>query len=536
METLAYWNLGRLAAQYSDIEYSILTESWPEVHWTKNGNDHLLAQQVIESQNLLRFIAQLDLSTPPETPETETSNIPPLPDYAKLTASQIEQAQTAGQWLDNYIEFASKASPLTPLSFHEAAGLFAGSLIVARRLHLPVSTSDNWIFPNLYMLFVGQSTRPRKTTALKVLRGLIREAGLNYFLRPSRQTPEAFVADSMTKLPHDFDNWKADDQNNYLNERKIAAQRSLLLEEASHLLDSFNRDFTSGLLPLVLDLYDCNFETNSKQTVGRGREVIEDGYLCVFGATTYGAMAKHFNNAVLWHNGLFARFALIGTDTDGSWQFWPENIPYPPQLTNKLKFIAEKLFPLPIAEIVETDMQGEDGEIKTVKRLEISPLESSAAVISKEAWRQWELYSKAVSYDMIPEKASQVESQFYANYGRLGTMLIKIAMILAVFDSECLPVSVEAKHVYRAQIICEKWRANLHSIAQNTGEVTTGDLRARVKAVIAEGGNSWVEGRAIYKNLRLKKSEIIEPLEQLLTNDEIEYQKVGKSEQYRLKK
>ena len=93
-----------------------------------------------------------------ETPKGEAKiaipgKVPNLPEYARLTPEQKTQATTAGKWLDDYIAFASKASPLTPTSFHEAAGLFSGSLAIARRIHLPVSVKRNWIRPNLYVLF-----------------------------------------------------------------------------------------------------------------------------------------------------------------------------------------------------------------------------------------------------------------------------------------------------------------------------------------------------------------------------------------------
>lgn len=502
--------------------------------------------QTVDLDKIFGFLGEPDAPTklhnnrhdnaPSILPTIKNPDVPALPDYARLTPAQLELATDAGAWLDDYIAFATEASPLTPRSFHEAAGLFAGSLMIARRLHLPVSTESNWIFPNLYLLFVGQSTRPRKTTALKVLQGLISEAGLGHFLRPGRNTPEVFIADSGTQLPRDFDEWQPDAQQTFLRERAIAAQRGLLLEEASHLLDSFSRDFTSGLLPLVMDLYDCGEEVAAKLTISRGREGINNAYLSIFGATTYGSMAEHFSNPILWHNGLFARFGFVGSDTDGSWRFWPANTPYPTKLTGKLRFIAERLFPMPCAEVVETEAETDDGDMRKVKRVDVSPLESSAAIITPEAWAQWERYSRAVSYDMIPEEPRDVDPQFYANYGRLGTMLIKVAMILAVFDADCLPVRVEAKHVYRAQMICEGWRAALHSIAIHTDDVTGANLVTRIKAVIAEAGNDWIAGREIYKKLRLKRDDVTDVLNDLVEAGEVETRRQGKSDQYRLKR
>lgn len=102
-------------------------------------------------------------------------DVPPLPAYARLDEEQEYQAHSVGDWLDLYEDFASKASPMTPASFHRAVGLFTGSLAIARRLCLRVSISQNTIYPNLYLLFIGQSTRPRKTTGLRVNNQYLRQ-------------------------------------------------------------------------------------------------------------------------------------------------------------------------------------------------------------------------------------------------------------------------------------------------------------------------------------------------------------------------
>jgi len=468
------------------------------------------------------------------------SNAPPLPEYARLSPTQIAEATNAGRWLDDYTAFASKASPLTPQPFHVAAGLFAGALAIARRLHLKVSVKANTIYPNLYELFVGHSTRPRKTTALRILRGLICEADMSHFLLADRQTPEAMALDLTTKMPGGFDSWVEDEQREWLRERAIAAQRGWLLEEASHLLDSFNRDYSAGLLPLVLDLYDASDRGPRKNTISRGREQIEDAYLSIFGATTYGAMAAHAQNPVHWRNGLWARFALVGSDESGAWKFWPPSLDYPPDLVRRLWFIAYGLLPMPEARIETKEIVDDDGESRKVKVVVLDPpLESTAVEISREAWEAWERYARAVSFDMLPEKPEKVPPQFYASYGRLGTMLIKVAMILATFDAGSLPIQIETRHTYRAQLIVEGWRANLHQILKKVAEVSADDLAEQVKAVLAQNGVKWTTRRDLLRALNLKWSEVEATISDLEASGEIERRpKKSKrgppSEEYRL--
>jgi hypothetical protein len=539
-QALATYNLARLSAGAGDADLGAIKAAYPDA---PTGDLEAMHRWVAARPDVVQAVAKIDpQGPPPSIADTETPdlpNCPPLPDYAQLTAAQIAQATTAGRWLDDYVSFASEASPLTPTSFHVAAGLFAGALAIARRLHLRVSVSTNTIYPNLYLLFVGRSTRPRKTTALRVLRGLLRDAGMQRFLLAERQTPEALSLDLTTRLPSNFDNLAAETQAQWLDERAIAAQRGWLLEEASHLLDSFNRDYSSGLLPLVLDLYDASDHGPTRNTISRGREVIEKPYLSIFGCTTYGALAAHAENAAHWHNGLWARFALVGSDNTGAWKFWPPPLDYPPDLVERLRFIAHKLLPMPEARIVTRETDSND-ESRRVNEVNVSPLlDSSEVVVTPQAWKAWEQYARAVSFDMLPKEPDAVPPRLYASYGRLGTMLVKVAMILATFDADRLPVTVDAAHVYRAQQIVEAWRAHLHGILGKLSDVGANVLTEQIKATLAQVGRDWMSRRDLLRALGKQWSEVEPVVSDLEASGEVERQpRKGKrgpaSEEYRL--
>jgi hypothetical protein len=472
----------------------------------------------------------------PEAKPIDLSAVPPLPSYAQLTQENRAEAQGAGAWLDDYIAFASQASPLTPRVFHIAAGLHLGAMAIARRLCIRVSSASNTIYPNLYLLFVGQSTRPRKSTAMRVERGLLSAAGMDHFLLASRQTPEALTLDMTLQVPPSYTSWPSSAQADWLAERPICAQRGWLLDEASHLLDSFNRDFTAGLLPLVLDMYDCADEGPSRNTVSRGRERITKPYLSLFGATTYGALRDHLQKDTLWHNGLWARFALIGDDGRGEWQFWPDPLDYPQPLVRRLRFIAQELLSLPKASIEECE--NEQAEVKREVTLS-GELTARSVEIAPDAWKQWELYSKATGWDMLSED-SAIPTKFQANYGRLGTMLIKVAAILATFDAERLPVRIEARHAYRAQTIVEQWRTNLHNLAGELAKVKDDDREAQIKNILASAGNEWTTRRTLLRTTGLRVAEIEPALQELVEAGDIESRPTNvdgpgrKSEEYRL--
>ncbi len=464
--------------------------------------------------------------------------VPELPEYARLTDSQERAAADAGRYLDEYIAFGKQASPLTPRSFHEAAGLDLGSKAIARRLYVGVSTSSNYIYSNIYQLYIGQSTRERKTTAQNVARGLLAAADLDYLLLPSRTTTGAFLLGLSLNVPPSYETLSPETQQYWLKTRALAAQRGFLLGEASHLVDGFSRDYTRDMLTLLLDLYDCPDPYEPRDTLNRGLEFIKKPYISVFGSTTYAAMTPHVKNTQLWNNGFFARFALVGMDTDGAWQFWPKQLEYPASLVERLCFLATELLPLPEAHLEESAATDTEGKLK--KKLSVvirPPLTAHAVTVTPEAWEHWERYNEAVSWEMpAPDSQYHLPSRFQASYGRFGTMLIKVAVILAAFDAIQLPVVVHSAHVYRAQMIVERWRANLHRLTTEIRRLNVSDEVQDIKAALAARGDAWVSGRDIYKPLGISSGRF----EQLVARlgDEVEVrQRSGpgpKSVEYRL--
>jgi hypothetical protein len=368
---------------------------------------------------------------------------------------------------------------------------------------------------------------------------------MDHFLLADRQTPEALALDLTTRIPPNYNTWDRQEQERWLQERAIAAQRGWLLEESSHLLDSFNRDYSSGLLPMVLDLYDSSEQGPSRNTIARGRERVSKPYLSIIGCSTYGSMANHVQNQEHWNNGLWARFALVTSDSEGTWQFWPDPLTYPEELVSRLRFISFDLLPMPEVSFQARDTPGDDGgEPQTVRVVVVTPaLTSSKVLIEDRARGQWERYSRAVTFDMLPEEPSEVPARFYASYGRLGTMLIKVAMLLAASDADQLPVVIKACHVYRAQMIVETWRQNLEDVLAEAGMVRatreSQQSARRIVARLAEGGREWTTRRDLLRSLSMRWSEVEATINDLEESGEIERRDYkpsrGKaSEEYRL--
>jgi hypothetical protein len=153
-------------------------------------------------------------------------------------------------------------------------------------------------------------------------------------------------------------------------------------------------------------------------------------------------------------------------------------------------------------------------------------LTGSRVLIDQEAYDQWERYSRAVTYEMLPNEAGHVSQLFYASYGRLGTMLIKVAVLLAASDAESLPVKVEARHVYRAQMIVETWRENLHDILGKVSESNAHDdsqqLARAVITYLAERSREWTSRRNLLRKLGKTWSQVESVIDDLEQSGEIE--------------
>lgn len=110
----------------------------------------------------------------------------------------LQARQEAGKWLNDYLAYAADVSERTPRLFHEAIGLWTGSLAIARRLRLRLRHGD--VYPNLYVLGVAPTTLYAKSTAMEIASRLIHES-FPHLLSANDFTPEAMLADLAGREP-----------------------------------------------------------------------------------------------------------------------------------------------------------------------------------------------------------------------------------------------------------------------------------------------------------------------------------------------
>lgn len=451
----------------------------------------------------LATLISSDDTTPISTPAA-----PPLPSEATTI---YQHAEPCGAWLDEYVAFAQQAAPMTPRLLHEAAGLFAVSAAVARRLVVKAGLLN--IYPNLYFLFVSPSTIDHKSTGLRVLEQVMHAAGLSHLLMPRKGTPQALVMDlDPHKLPNER---QARDLGSYLARRAFAAQRAWIREEASALFASLKQEYNAGLLELILELYDCP-DFYDDLTVSRGETRIERAYLSFFGISTPSEMQPHFANQAFWTNGLWARCVVL-TPRERAHQFvfFPPSIDAAPVAAG-LREIAG-IFPSPRADLI--DVEDAFGNKKPYIQLLDVPA-PRPVILGAGVWEAWEAYSRATGHTLIHTGA--VDEELYACYGRFGTLAIKVATLLAVMDAPNLSVTVELRHLARAQRMVEGWRAGLHVVFAEQSQTVDSRLADRLLKQIKKAGAAGITTRDLCRAVRAPAKDVSESLSVLSQAGKVE--------------
>jgi hypothetical protein len=421
-------------------------------------------------------------------PDVAGPIIPDLPQAARLTPELESQGAEAGRWLDAYVSFACDVSPLTPPELHQSAGLWLGSVAIARRVRLRLRHDD--LFPNLLVLWICDTTIYAKTTGLNIAKRLARTV-FPHLLAVSEFSPEALLDDFAGRQPLGLQDLPEEDRRLWIERRNLAAQRGIVLDEAASLFSSFKRDYNAGLPYYLLRLSDCDPEVE-KLTRGSGKVVAHNTYLSFLGSTTAASMMRT-DLDFLWGSGLWPRFALLTPSVLPPWRSPKPGHCDPPQaLTRTLRRLAEEKLPKPVYPAAPTtcDVQLGDG-----------------------VHAAWRAYARAMIRDILTS-AEAPDKRLWGVYGRLPSQAFKIAVILAALDwaeGDGGPVPlVSLAHWARGQTIAESWRASAHRLLDslsNRRVVEEHNKEDRILHMILAAGTRGITARSIYRTLGLRRAE-----------------------------
>jgi hypothetical protein len=427
-------------------------------------------------------------AAPKILPEVAGSTIPDLPQAAHLPPELEAQAADAGRWLDAYVSFACDVSPLTPPELHQSAGLWLGSVAIARRVRLRLRHDD--LFPNLLVLWICDTTIYAKTTGLNIAKRFARSV-FPHLLAVSEFSPEALLDDFAGRQPLGMQDLPEDDRRLWAERRNFAAQRGIVLDEAASLFSSFKRDYNAGLPYYLLRLSDCDPEVE-KLTRGAGKVVAHNTYLSFLGSTTAAALMRT-DLDFLWGSGLWPRFALLTPSELPPWRSPKPGHCDPPQaLTRTLRRLAEEKLPEPVypAAPQTCDVQLGDG-----------------------VHAAWRAYARAMIRDILTSPEAP-DKRLWGVYGRLPSHAFKVAVILAALDwaeGDSIPVPVVSlAHWARGQTIAESWRASAHRLLDSLSNRRVAEehnKEDRILQMILAAGARGITARSIYRTLGLRRAE-----------------------------
>ncbi len=433
-------------------------------------------------------------------PEVESPIIPPLPKEARLDDKALQAAEAVGGWLNDFMHWATLRSPMTPPLFLQAGGLWVLGLAIARRCAAPLHKP---IYPHLYILWVAVTSLFKKTTGMEAIYDLV-NAALPHMLLPEESTPEAFIAALGGKQPPNYEGLSPYEKKLEDLGRIFAAQRGVLLDEASSLFGAIRRDYMQGHAEMIMRLYDAP-RRYTRYIRSEGKIVIYDASLCILGATTPASLNRNIN-LQSWETGELARFVLLYPDQDMPYNVGSGLADYgpPADLVKRLMALHHAL-PKPSDPLLMEADQPPERHVLSV-------------LISKEAFTAYDAYTKAVTYDLLREQ-NKLDARLHPNYTRLHMQAVKVALALAVMDwvdasSKGVP-QLSLGHWARAQQITETWRASAHRLLDGLNRSEDSITEAR----ILEHLSFYAEGetlRDLTQRTGLRRKAIEEALRSLV--------------------
>jgi len=408
------------------------------------------------------ILAANPIGAAPVRPE-DTIYVPPLPSYAEPKDKTARDAERVCPWLNDFIAWSTRRSPLTPPLFLEAGGVFLIGMAIARRV---VIIPHAKIYPHLYVLWIAETTRFAKSTGLSAVNDLASKA-MPHMQLPHTSTPEALLEGMSGKMPENYSQLKPREKSLLDIGTRFSAQRALILDEASSLLGASKKDYMAGLQEFFLRAYDAP-ETETRSTK-QGLMVVHNLALSILGATTPAAMARTVTPDK-WEDGEMARYALLYPEgamayTEDYGDFEP-----PPEMVMALKRLHDDLpKPPDPALMLEDDPQ----------------LEALTASMTADAMRAYKNYNRAMK-DILEDDP---DPRLAGNYGRLPTMGMKVALSMASMDWCHTPnrdrvPTITLLHWHRAQSMVEKWRGSLHRLMPALSESLDSRAQSRIERLL----------------------------------------------------
>jgi len=480
----------------------------------------MLLKEVCEALNLdpAAHGGLLERADPPPVLSNENGGVttePSPPDPPEETLPSLSDIRLP-DWLSQYVGWASRVGNQTPEIFHLGMGIWMAAVAIARRLYVDARWGVR-IFPNLYMMFIADTTFYRKTTAYK-LGDQILNAAIPHLLMPTPGSPERFQDALAGHAPANFDKLPQEHQANVLEAMKFAAQRGLFKDEIAGLFGAFKRDYMAGLKDFMLEIYDCP-DFIAKETQA-GLAVIRNAAPSILGVTTPAGLSSALSVAD-WDNGLLPRFALLTPEPDYKERPTLGQAERPP--TAVLSGLRALYDALPMPE------QSGDGWHA-----------AQALKMSVQSWDACQAYSNYLRRQCDPRLETPLDDRLKGVYGRLHVQAMKVAMICAALDWVAGDGSgspaVTDEHWATGLAIAEHWRLSAARVLDHLERSGSARLefrtQDRILQSVREAGPGGVTLHSVYKNHNLKAAIARQVARDLVQAGQLVETRIGRAEAY----
>lgn len=193
-------------------------------------------------------------------------------------------------WLAGYAKYTTGTE--SPENFHFWVAL--GTLAAAAQRKILLDEDYFFIYPNLYIVLVSPPGRSRKSTALRIGKGLLK--GVIDYGQEIHFSTQASTVAALVKQFSAIQN-------------KEHQSVTAFISELGSLLGSKSVEMTDFLT----DVFDCDPDWD-KQTVGRGLEKIERPWFNMLGATTPQWMGDNLSKTAV-EGGFVSRTIFVYDDT-----------------------------------------------------------------------------------------------------------------------------------------------------------------------------------------------------------------------------
>lgn len=435
--------------------------------------------------------------------------IPPPPAIRhKLPEFELYKCIPSGTHIDRYLAYADSKTD-APLQYHLASILTVTAAAMGNRVYIPNIFGTPKLFPTLYTMVVGPSSRFRKSTAINIARRVADAAGVDAF--PNNATTERLFE---AMAPNE-DEVEMVPGPRGTPVRKVVSWRGrpegciYYPEFATFLSATTSRSYQSNLRDFYMDLYDGTMGRGcgGRETKTQGRYIVEDPAISMLAGVTPASL-REFCSGVDMRSGFLPRFLIIM---------------YPPAHRNRIGL------PLKVSDDVDaiSDVATFLRELKSLSDMEVS--------ITVDAVAAYEVFQAEI-YERIHKIEGTPLAVLDGFLNRLLTMVLKIGMVYAASRRSWGLVDVE--DMTPAINLC-RWSARSMSHfledvqpEEDRGLVYYHKLMTSARGLLKRGESNPITHAALLKNAHLGAREFADALETAIQQGSIQPVRRGRGVSY----